>query len=119
MIDVTFLLLIYFMVTMIVSADEDRLDPALQAETEKASAATSDFQPQRVDVLVLDGAPAYRIGQRVCRDRQALLGVLEKLPHSVGVTIHVHGGMTVEFAVAALQVAHDAGFDQVTYVPAS
>ena len=117
MIDVTFLLLIYFMVTMIVAADEDRLDPALRTETESATASSNDFQPQRIDVLVLDGRPAYRIGSRVCAERDELLGILRPLPKSVGITIHVHPGVRVGFAVAALQVAHDAGFDQVTYVP--
>jgi biopolymer transport protein ExbD len=118
MIDVTFLLLIYFMVTMVLTAQEDHLSPTLQTQRDAASAEMSDFQPQIIDVLVLDGAPAYRLGPRVIRERGGLAQALDGLPTSVGVFINVYDGVPVGFAVAAIQVARDAGFEQVTYVPA-
>lgn len=118
MIDVTFLLLIYFMVTVIVAMDEDRLSPALRTEEDPASGAASDFQPQLVEVLVMAGEPTYRVGRRTCVDREGLTAILRDLPTSVGVIVRVSGGVPVGFAVSALQSAHDAGFEQVTYVPA-
>ena len=118
MIDVTFLLLIYFMVTMVLSDQEDHLSPTLQTETEATAGEATDFQPQIIDVMVLDGAPAYRIGSRVMRDRSELAEALAPLPTSVGVFIKVATGVPVGFAVQAIQVSRDAGFDQVTYVPA-
>jgi len=114
MIDVTFLLLAYFMMTMVIEAREDHLSPTLQAQTESVVGEASDFQPQQVDVLVIDGAPAYRLGERVMRDRAALEASLEQLPKSIGVFINVHEGVSVEFAVAAIQIARDARFEQVT-----
>ena len=49
----------------------------------------------------------------------AMAAALEGLPTSVGVFIKVFDGVEVGFAVAAIQVARDAGFEQVTYVPSS
>ena len=118
MIDVTFLLLTYFMVTMVLAAQEDHLSPTLQTERDSASGEASDFQPQIIDVLVLDGAPAYRLGTRVIDQRADLADALRDLPTSVGVFINVSDGVPVGFAVAAIQVARDAGFEKVTYVPA-
>jgi biopolymer transport protein ExbD len=119
MIDVTFLLLMYFLVTMVVLANEDFLSPTLRTETQSDAGETSDFQTQQLDVLVLDGAPAYQLGTRVMRDRSALRERLAHLPKSVGLLVRVADGVDVQFAVTAIQVARDAGFDQVTYVPAS
>ena len=117
MIDVTFLLLIYFMVTTVLRADEDQLTPTLQTQRESASGAANDFQPQVIDVVVLDGDPAYQLGQRVFRQRDELAAALAPLPKTIGVFIRVSSGVPVGFAVAAIQIASDSGFEQVTYVP--
>ena len=117
MIDVTFLLLIYFMVTTVLAIPEDRLNPTLQTRRDSATGLTSDFQPQRVEVMILDGAPAYRLVGRVFRDKANLQSVLEPLPKDPGVFIDVYDRVPVGFAVAAIQAARDAGFEQVTYVP--
>ena len=118
MIDVTFLLLIYFMVTTVLARPEDRLSPTLQTDRDTVDAGMSDFQPQIIEVLAVDGAPAYRVGTRVLRTRAELLEVLGGLPKRVGVFIKVFDDVSVGFAVMAVQTARDAGFEQVTYVPA-
>ena len=118
MIDVTFLLLIYFMVTMVIVAREDHLSPTLQTESVSSVGAEDDFQPQVIEVFAENGAPVYRLGLRVLSERADLASALEPLPRSVGIFVKVYDGVSVEFAVAAIQVARDAGFDQVTYVPA-
>lgn len=118
MIDVTFLLLIYFMVTTVLAKQEDRLSPTLQTEQDSASGEWSDFQPQIVKVAVVEGTPAYLLGPSVYRQKQPLGEALRRLPKAAGVFIHVENGIPVGFAVSAIQAARDAGFDQVTYVPA-
>lgn len=117
MIDCVFLLLSYFLVTTAMSKPEDRLSPTLQTESRQAG-QVSDFQPQRVEVLPVDGEPAYRLASRVFRTREELRSALARLPKDAGVFIQVHAGVPVGSAVAAIQMARDAGFDQVTYVPA-
>ena len=116
-IDAPFLLLAYFLVTTSLTMPEDRLSPTLQTRSPEAGQA-SDFQMQKVDVLRIDGEPVYRLSSRVLRDRTELRDALEPLPKDAGVFILVHDEVPVGFAVAAIQVARDMGFDQVTYVPA-
>ncbi len=117
MIDVTFLLLIYFMVTTVLAKPEDRLSPTLQTQQPVTADQASDFQPQIVEVVLLDGQPAYRLGGSVFRTRGELSEALSALPVSVGVVIQVVDPVPVGVAVGAFQAARDAGFEQVTYVP--
>lgn len=116
MIDVVFLLLIYFMVTMIIATPEDRLHPALQAQTRDAAGSRSDFQPQIVTVAVIDNRPAYRLGGRVFFDTASLREALEPLSKSAGLFVRVEREPSAGFVIGAIQAGYDAGFDQVTYV---
>lgn len=118
MIDIIFLLLIYFMVTMVVSQPEDRLSPTLQTKRNAASGDSTDFQPQVIEVVIVDGAPGYRLGSQVYRDKTSLADRLAELPKEAGVFITVSGNVSVGFATAAVQAARDADFEKVTYVPA-
>ena len=117
MIDVTFLLLIYFMVTTIIAQPEDRLSPTLQTTSDDGSGTAQDWQPQIIEAIVLGERPVYRLGNRVFEDRAALLQALGPLPKGPGLFVHVTDRVPVGFAVAAVQIARDAGFEQVTYVP--
>ena len=118
MIDVTFLLLIYFLVTSIIAQNEDQLNPTLQTQSSDASGMMSDFQPQVVEVVLIDGTPAYRIGQSRFNDAGSLRAALKNLPTDPGLFVKVKDHVSVGFAVAAVQAARDVGFEQVTYVPA-
>ena len=118
MIDVTFLLLLYFLVTTVLARPEDRLSPTLQTRSESAAGPTSDFQPQIVDVLRIDGQPAFRMGAQIFRDRASLTAVLKPLPKSAGLFVHVFDDASVGMVAAAFQAGKDVGFEQVTYVPA-
>lgn len=116
MIDVTFLLLIYFLVTMVLNPPEDRLEPDIQTKRDDGSSAFADLLPQRIDVDVFEGAPGYRIAGRVVRTRAELQAAIDPLPRSVGMVVAVGDGVAVGFATTALQVAHDAGFERVTWL---
>jgi len=116
MIDITFLLLLYFMITTIIIEPEDRLRPQLQTSNE-SNAGSQLLEPQIVKVLNIEGRPVYRIGARVITERRELGEVLRQLPSDQGIFVQVYDRVPVGFAVAALQEATDAGFSQVTYVP--
>jgi biopolymer transport protein ExbD len=116
MIDVTFLLLFYFMAATMLDNRETRLSSGLQTEA-KAGQQASDFQPQSVQVIMVDGSPAYRIGSTVARSRDELRAALEPLHKPTGLFVKVAEGVPVGFAVAAVQIGRDVGFEQVTYVP--
>jgi len=118
MIDVTFLLLLYFLVTTVLAMPEDRLSPSLQSSAETSAGPDSDFQPQIVEVRHLEGATAYRLGTEVFRDRQALTDALAPLPKQSGLFVKVFDDVPVAAAAAAIQAGRDAGFERLTYVAA-
>ena len=118
MIDVTFLLLIYFIVTTVFTPPEDVLSPALKVE-EGASSQEQDFEPQIVTVVLRDSKPAYILGEQVIRDRLQFAELINKLPREPGIIIRVQDDVPVGFAVAAIQESRNAGFERVTYVPAA
>ena len=117
LIDITFLLLIYFMVSAVMSQPENRLTPSIRTQDEAASGVGADFQPQIIEVMLIEGKPRYRLGQSVFESPGELTRRLKKLPTELGVFVRGESGVSVGFAMAAIQAARDAGFDQVTYVP--
>ena len=119
MIDVTFLLLIYFMVTTVIARPEDKLSPALSVQREGKAGIDADYEPQIIEAQRREQGPVYVLNGRMLEDRRALAATLEPLPKSKGIFVKVHDKVPVGFAVAAIQVARDAGFKQVTYVPAT
>ena len=117
MIDVVFLLLIFFLVTSSFAPDEGRIDSALQ--TEGSGVATSDLQPQVVHVERSGAVVMYRVGQRTTTSAQELTSILRQLPREAGVAVRVSGEVPVGAAARAMQAAHDAGFEKRSYVPAT
>ncbi len=118
MIDLTFLLLIYFMVTTVLANPEDRLSAALQTRSDSAVGPTADIQPQIVNVIMHNDAPAYMMGGEIFTDRPSLTAALRHLYRPAGVFVRATGVVPVRAVAAALQAARDANFEQVTYVPA-
>ena len=117
LIDVTFLLLVYFMVSTVMARPEDRLTPTIRTQNQSAGGSDADFQPQSVDVVLVDGVQVYRLGQQTINTPQELRERLSSLPLDLGLFIRAGDGVSVGFAMAGIQAARDAGFSQVTYVP--
>ncbi len=118
MIDVTFLLLIYFIVTTVLSKPEDQLNPALLID-QGSVVEDSLMDPQIIYVQTKNLQLIYKLGSQQFSDRSALAEVLKVLPKEPGIIIKADDSVTVGFAVAAIQESRDAGFTKVTYVPAS
>jgi len=118
MIDVVFLLLIFFMVTSSFSEREDRLPSALAAEGRGAD--TQTLEPQIVRVRAAEANSArFEVGSNIARSRSELTSVLRTLPQEPGVIVRVDDDAPIWAAAAAMQAAADAGFQKRTYVPAS
>lgn len=115
MIDVVFLLLIYFLVTSDFSQAERRLPSTLQ--TEGGGARSVELQPQIVEVGVDNEGVRFTIGRVVVRDRESLIAVLARLPREPGVAVRSAPEAPVSAVAAALQAARDAGFEKRSYVP--
>jgi biopolymer transport protein ExbD len=116
MIDVTFLLLIYFIVTTVIATPEELLKVALKVE-QSSSVTVDDFEPQIILVTSINTQSVYQIGDRSFTDRIQLAQFLEVLPKEPGVIVRVTNFVPVSFAVAAIQEARNSGFEKVTYVP--
>lgn len=117
MIDIVFLLLIYFMVTSTLTPSESDLASALASERQEGGAA-ADFEPQIVTVDALDGGAVFRIGDRTVTDQRELTVLLQALPKEGGVFIRGLDRAPIWAIAAAKQAAVDAGFTKRTYVPA-
>jgi len=114
MIDVVFLLLIYFMLTTTLDPPESELTPAL---TSSKPGTPTALQPQTIEHERSGDIDAFRVGQRVLADRDSLAAVLAELPKDSGVIVRAPDTVSVDWPAAAIQAARDAGFDKVTYVP--
>ncbi len=115
MIDVVFLLLIFFLSTISFARPESELSSALQ--TERGGGRAADLQPQIIEATLIGGVPTYLLGDRTARDKQSLTAILRQLPKETGVFVRVSGDVSVGFAAAAIQACRDAGFSRVSYVP--
>lgn len=114
MIDVVFLLLIFFLVTSDFSLQESELRSSLQ--TESSGGVPSDLQPQIVDIDIIGGRPTFLIGELATSDRGELVALLRRLPKDQGVAIRASERVPVAAAAAALQAAADAGFQKRSYI---
>jgi biopolymer transport protein ExbD len=117
MIDVTFLLLIYFIVTTVFALPEDMLSPSLKVES-NTSSQELDYEPQIVTLKMEQSRPVYVLGEHVIQGREEFSSVITKLPLAPGLVIRVESEVPVGFAVAAIQDSKNVGFHGVTYVPA-
>lgn len=116
MIDVVFLLLVYFLVTSSFRDPEREIDSSLQ--TEGGGTRSSELQPQIVEVILTqDGGVVYRLGGRVMRNRAALREVLVSLPKEPGLAVRSERDVPIGAIAGVLQDAQDAGFIRRSYVP--
>jgi biopolymer transport protein ExbD len=117
MIDVVFLLLIFFMVTSSFNKAERELDPAVKVQRAAASAA-QDLAPAIVDVVRGDSGFVYRLGGRDLTSAEQLTQVLARLDNKLdGAVVRASDEAPFELAATAVQACKAAGFSLVSYVP--
>ncbi len=114
MIDVFFLLLVYFLTSATITPPEEELAAALSAERTDASAA--NLEPQVVVVGNRSvGAPFTVSGVSIATQAE-LTRLLTGLPKEPGVFVRADDAARVSDVAAALQSCNDAGFERITYV---
>lgn len=118
MIDVVFLLLIFFMVTSSFVNTERNLDSGIKVESTAAQAQQSDFEPAVVDVVNVDGRYVFQLGTRQFTTQQELAQVLRQFDNKVdGAFVRVGDDVPFDMAAAAIQACKTAQFVTVSYVP--
>ena len=117
MIDVVFLLLIFFMMTMSFVKTERELNPAIQVD-EKSKVSAVDFEPAIVEILGAGSTHVYRIGGRDLTSPSELTEILRVFDHKVdGAFVKVSDSAPFDMAAAAIQACKNAGFPAVSYLP--
>jgi biopolymer transport protein ExbD len=116
MIDVVFLLLIFFMVTSSFNKAERELDPAVKVQ--RAAAAAADLAPAMVDVVRGEDGFIYRLGGRELTSAEQLTQLLAQLDNKFdGAVVRASDEAPFEMAASAVQACKSAGFSLVSYVP--
>jgi len=116
LIDVVFLLLVYFLVTSSFTEPERDLSSAVQMDG--GGVRASELQPQIVEIgRGRGGQIEFRIGGHMTTTQSGLLGVLESLPKEPGVAIRAGRDVPISAVAAAMQASQDAGFIKRSYVP--
>jgi biopolymer transport protein ExbD len=118
MIDVVFLLLIFFMTTSSFLQTERNLDPAIKLREKSASEVVSDLEPAVVAVQESGGRFVYRVGGREITSSQELTRILRQFPDKSDAFVQVSDEAPFAMAAAAVQACKTAGFFLVSYVPA-
>ena len=121
MIDVVFLLLIFFMVTASFVKTERNLDSAIKVNKQSASAAESFMEPAIVEITASQGGAGgfvYKLGSREFASQRELTDVLRQFDNkSDGAFVKIPNAAPYEMAAAAVQACKSAGFASVSYVP--
>lgn len=120
MIDVVFLLLIFFMTTTSVVKSERELDSGIQVQKQSTSKKASDWEPAIVDVVPASGTFVFRVGGREVVTIDELIEILRPFPNKAdGAFVRVHDDAPFDLPAAAIQACKTAGFTAVSYVPYS
>jgi biopolymer transport protein ExbD len=118
MIDVTFLLLIFFMATSTFFPAERELDPTIKVNKPAATRNTSHVEPAIVDIVPGPGGFVYKLGGREFTSAAALLDVLRRLEgKGDGAFVRVDDAAPFDMAATAIHTCKTAGFTNVSYVP--
>lgn len=115
MIDVVFLLLIFFLVTANFAQEEHELPAALQ--TDGGGVRTNDLQPQVIHISARNNQPHFTLGEVVLTDIHSLESFLKTLPKEPGIAIRSEPDAPISAIGIALQAARNAGFQRRSYVP--
>jgi biopolymer transport protein ExbD len=118
MIDVVFLLLIFFMTSSSFMRTERELDSGINVDRQTANEQQSDFEPAIVDIVRSNGDFVFRLGAREFATQQELTRVLRQFENKVdGAFVRVSDDAPFDKAAAAIQACKSARFLTVFYVP--
>lgn len=126
MIDIVFLLLIFFLTTSSFVPTERDLSAASKVEKQTPSETPSDFEPAVIDVVPGNGGFVFKIGSNEitpttpAQDQQRLNNILAAFPSSAkgyGAFVRVVDEAPFQMAATAIQAAKSADFLAVSYVP--
>lgn len=118
MIDIVFLLLIFFLVTSSFVKAEREYRPTIQVNEKSAASKQSDLDKAIVEIVLEGSEYQFQIGTLKTTDDNQLKKVLESFGNkSDGAFVRAPDGAPFDMSARAVAACKDAGFDAVTYVP--
>ncbi len=118
MIDVVFLLLIFFLVTTTFVRPERQVLSAIQSNERKSAKKESHLEPAVVDVLKLGGDVVFQIGAVTSNDLEQVKTILAGFENkSEGAYVRVADDVPFEAAAQAIAACRSSGFTSVAYLP--
>ena len=118
MIDVVFLLLIFFMTTSALVRTERELPSGIQKEKKSATAAPRDLEPAIVEIVRSGDRFVYKLGTRQIDSQEELTDLLRLFENkSDGAFVRAGDEAPFGMAAAAIQACKSASFPTVSYVP--
>ena len=116
MIDVVFLLLIFFMTTTTFIKPEREQSPI--TEVQNQAGGESDLEPTIIEVTEKSGRFVYLVGENEITEYDELVSLLKRFDNQFdGAFVRVGDEPPFEMAARAIQACKSAGYTGVTYVP--
>jgi biopolymer transport protein ExbD len=118
MIDVVFLLLIFFMTTSAFIHTERELPSGIRVKKKSAVRAQSDLEPAIVEIVRSGDRFVYKLGTRKIDSREELTNLLRLFQNKAdGAFVRAGDDAPFDMAAAAIQACKSANFPTVSYVP--
>ena len=118
MIDVVFLLLIFFLVTTTFIKPEQQLNSAIKVERTDAGIQQKDLEPAVLDLFVIKDRVIFQLGARQTTDLNELKRVVESFANKDdGAFVRVSGDVAFDHAAQAIGMFKSCGFKNVSYLP--
>ena len=118
MIDVVFLLLIFFIVTTTFVRPEREIASAIKVNEQKSTAQNSNLEPAIIDVFRSNAQVQFRVGAVRTNDLNEIKILLNGFTNkSEGAFVRVAGDVPYEAASQAIGACRASGFESVSYLP--
>ncbi len=119
MIDVVFLLLIFFLVTTTFVRPESQLVSSIKVQEKNASDAASDLEPAIVEVIGQQNRVRYRLGTVITSDLAEIERILKTFENKMdGAFVKVDDEVPFDHVAQVIAACKRSGFYVVSYLPA-
>ncbi len=118
MIDVVFLLLIFFLVTSTFVSPERQIESAIQVDEQGKSASAIGLEPAIIRISQLGNQTVFQLGAIKTSDLSDIKPVLRQFEDkSEGAFVRAGDGVPFEAAAQAIAACKSNGFAVVSYLP--
>ncbi|MEM9942912.1 MAG: biopolymer transporter ExbD [Planctomycetota bacterium] len=118
MIDVVFLLLIFFIVTTTFQRPEREVPSSIVVNEKDATNELSVLEPAIIDVTLQDQQVLFQIGAVQTSDLEKIVSILKDFENkSEGAFVRPAGNVPFEAAAQAIGACKAGGFSTVSYLP--